>query len=81
MQRTAAARLALLGCMLAAALAVHSAIIYGPQGGVEELRLGLVQVWPYLAALLHGGVYGVLCFRAVGLLLPHPPALSWNADS
>ena len=44
-QRAMAARLALLGCMLAAALAAHLAIIYGPQGGVEELRWGLVQVW------------------------------------
>ena len=48
MQRTVAARLALLGCMLAAALAAHSAVVYGPQGGVEELRWGLVQVWLYV---------------------------------
>lgn len=77
MQRTMAARLALLGCMLAAALAVHSAVIYGPQGGVEDLRLGLVQVWRHCC--MASTRCAIVC--AVGLLLPHPPALSWNADS
>jgi hypothetical protein len=43
-QRNASARLALLGCMLTAALAMHSAVIYGPKGGVEDLRWGLSQV-------------------------------------
>lgn len=43
-QRTVAARLALLGCMLSASLAVHSAVIDGSKGGVEELRWGILQV-------------------------------------
>ena len=56
-----AARLALLGCMLAAALAAHLAIIYGPQGGVAELRCGLVQVWRHTFVLQRVQYANVLC--------------------
>jgi hypothetical protein len=49
-QRSVAARLTLLGCTLVAALAAHSAVIYGLKGGIEELRWGLLQVWSEAAS-------------------------------